>query len=127
MNIDFLGSNRQFDSLELSLLYDRSDKHTTIYDCLNVELAEKTKSIKSTNFTEIYSIANEKKYDVDNLTQKQLCCINNLVTWSCNGCREAPLTDYTNNAIYQELIGMEDYFETKSNKRIYFDLRAISG
>ena len=33
LNIDFLGSNRQFDSLELSLLYDRSDKHTTIYDC----------------------------------------------------------------------------------------------
>ena len=30
LNIDFLGSNRQFDSLELSLLYDRSDKHTTI-------------------------------------------------------------------------------------------------
>ena len=28
--------------------------------------------MKSTNFTEIYSIANEKKYDVDNLTQKQL-------------------------------------------------------
>ena len=32
INIDFLRANRQFDWLELSLVYDKSDKHTTIYD-----------------------------------------------------------------------------------------------
>ena len=31
INIDFLGSNRQFDWLEISMVYDKSDKHTTIY------------------------------------------------------------------------------------------------
>ena len=41
LNIDFLGSNRQFDWLELSLVYDKSDKHTTIYDSYNVEMASK--------------------------------------------------------------------------------------
>ena len=30
LNIDFLGLNRQFDWIELSLVYDKNDKHTTI-------------------------------------------------------------------------------------------------
>ena len=38
-----------------------------------------------------------------------------------------PLTDYINNPIYQELIDKDDYFETKSDERIYVDLRASSG
>ena len=58
LNIDILASNRQFDWLELSLVYDRSDKQTTIYDSYNVELA--TKTVKLTNFTEIYSLTNEE-------------------------------------------------------------------
>ena len=32
INIDFLGVNRQFDWIELSIVYDKNDKHTTIYD-----------------------------------------------------------------------------------------------
>ena len=46
--------NRQVDWIELSLVYDKSDKHTTIYDSYNVEIASKAiKSVKLTNFTEI--------------------------------------------------------------------------
>ena len=41
INIDFLGANRQFDWLEMSLVFDKSNKHTTIYDSCNVELATK--------------------------------------------------------------------------------------
>ena len=48
-------------------------------------------------------------------------------TWSCNGSSIAPLTDYINNPIYQELIDKEDYNEVKSDNRIYLDLRASSG
>ena len=60
-NIDFLGSNRQFDWLEISLVFDKSDKHTSIYDSYNVELAAKyNKSLKLPNFIEIYSLTNEK-------------------------------------------------------------------
>ena len=29
INIDFLGTNRQFDWLEISLVFDKSDKHTS--------------------------------------------------------------------------------------------------
>ena len=49
------------------------------------------------------------------------------VTWSCNGSIVAPLTDYTNNPIYQELTNEEDYNEIKSDERVYLDLRASSG
>ena len=36
LDIDILGANRQFDWLELSLVYDKSDKHNTVYDSYNV-------------------------------------------------------------------------------------------
>ena len=39
LNVEFLGSNRQFDRLEKSIVPDKSDKHTTIYDSYNRELA----------------------------------------------------------------------------------------
>ena len=40
INVEFYGSNRQFDKLELSLVYDKSDKHLTIYDSCNDELVK---------------------------------------------------------------------------------------
>ena len=61
LDIDFLSANRQFDWLELSLVYDESDKHNTVYYSYNVEMASRIiKSLKLTNFTEIYSLNNEK-------------------------------------------------------------------
>ena len=47
--------------------------------------------------------------------------------WSCNGCSVAPLTDYINNPIFQELVDDDNYNETKSDERVYLDLRASSG
>ena len=42
-------------------MYDKSDKHTTIYDSYDVELTAKTiKSVKLSNFTNAYSLINEK-------------------------------------------------------------------
>ena len=35
LNVDFLGANRQFDWIEISIVPDKSDKHTTIYDSYN--------------------------------------------------------------------------------------------
>ena len=53
INVDFLGSNRQFVWLEITLVFDESDKHTTIYDNYNTKLATKyIKTIKLSNFTE---------------------------------------------------------------------------
>ena len=41
IDIDFLDAKRQFDWIELSLVYDKSDKHTTVCDSYNYELAAK--------------------------------------------------------------------------------------
>ena len=91
INIDFLGANRQFDWLEMSLVFDKSDKHT-IYESYNVELTVKyINSVKLSNFTEIYSLTNEKKHDMDNLTQKHLL-YKQFVVWARDSCSVASLT-----------------------------------
>ena len=67
-----------------------------------------------------------KKYDLDNLTQKYLL-YKKFVTWSCNVSSVVPLRDYINNPIYQDLIDEDDYFDARSDERIYLDLRASLG
>ena len=127
INIDLLGAKIQFDWLEMSLIFDKSDKDKTIYDSSNVELAAKyTKSVKISKFTEIYSLTNETEYDIDNLTQKHLL-YKQFFAWACDGCSVAPLTDYTNNPIYQELISEDQYDGNTGEERLYLDLRASSG
>ena len=84
------------------------------------------KSVKLTNFTKIYSLTNEKKYDIENLTLRHLI-FKKLVAWSCNGSSVAPLTDYINNPVYQELIDKDNYFDVTNDERIDLDLRASSG
>ena len=109
------------------LVYDKSDQHATIFDSCKFELATKTiKSIKLCDFTEIYSLTNKKKYSIYNLTQKHLL-YKQFAAWSSNGSSAAPLNDYINNPIYQELIDEEDYNEVKRDERVYLDLRASSG
>ena len=62
IEVEFLRANRQFDWLEISLVHDKSDKHTTIYDSYNREMAaENIRFLHLTNFTEVYSLTNEKK------------------------------------------------------------------
>ena len=59
--VEFLCANRQFDWIEISIVSDKSDKHTTIYDSYNRELAaQNIKTLRLGNFTEIYSLTNEK-------------------------------------------------------------------
>ena len=87
--------------------------------------SKKIKSVKLTSFTEIYSLINEKKYDIDNLTQRHLL-FKEFIAWSCNGSSVAPLTDYINNPIYQELTDEDGYWEVRSDEKVYLDLRASS-
>ena len=62
LNIEFLAANRQFDWIEISIVPDKSDKHKTIYDSYNREMAAQLiKSLKLTNFKELYSLTHEKK------------------------------------------------------------------
>ena len=36
LNVDFLGANRQFDWIEISIVHDKRDKHTSINDSYDV-------------------------------------------------------------------------------------------
>ena len=67
-----------------------------------------------------------KKNDTDNSTQQHLL-YKQFLAWSCNGSSVAPVSDYVDNPIFQELPDQETYFSAKSNERIYLDLRASSG
>ena len=108
------------------MVNNKSDKHTTTYESYNRELAaQNIKTLTLSNFTEIYSLTNEKKYSIDNLTQKHLL-YKQFVAWHCNGSSVARLTHYMDNPIYQELPDEEEYYSLKSDERSR-DLRASSG
>ena len=81
---------------------------------------------KLANFTEHYSLTNEKKYDTDNLTQQHLL-YKQFLAWSCNGSSVAPVSNFVYNPIFQELPDQERYFSAKSDERIYLGLRASPG
>ena len=51
LNVEFLGANRQFDWIEISIVPEKNDKHTTIYDSYNREMAAQLiKSLKTIKF-----------------------------------------------------------------------------
>ena len=69
--VDLKGCHRQFDLLEISLLYDKNDKHLTIYDSYNVECAARmTKKIELSNISDAYSATNMMKFNISNSTEK---------------------------------------------------------
>ena len=127
LNVEFLGANRQYDWIEISIVNDKVDKHTSTYDSCNRELAaQNIKSLRLSNFTEIYSLTNEKKYSINNLTQKHLL-YKQFVNCNCNGSSVPPLVDYMGNPIYRELTDEDEYYSLKSDERLYLDLRSSSG
>ena len=60
------------------------------------------------------------------IPRKNIFLFKQFVAWTCNGCSIAPLTDYVNNPIYQELPTESEYFSS-SDERVYLDLRASYG
>lgn len=71
--VDFKGCNRQFDWLETSLVYDKSDKHLTIYNSYNAEcMARMIKNIELSNISDVYSATNTTKFDTSNDMQNHL-------------------------------------------------------
>ena len=59
----------------------------------------------------------KKKYDVDNLTQRHLL-YRQFLAWNCNGSSVAPLTEYMNNPIFQELSDEGKYFSQTNDVRV---------
>ena len=61
-----MGAQRQFDLLEISIIYDKSYQHTTIYDSYDVELAAKTiQSTKFENTSSTYSLTGKLLFDLE--------------------------------------------------------------
>ena len=124
---DFQGANIKFDWIEISFVHDKSDKHLTAYDSYNAECASKfIKSLEFTNISDQYSSTNTLKFDTDNDFQKHLLW-KQYLAWHTNGCSTAPVADFMNNLIAQELKKENEYFSNKFDERLYIDLRPSHG
>ena len=90
----FLGPNRQFDQLEISLVFHKSDNHLTICDSYNVEKAAQfIKSVELETISEAHSLINQRKYEVYNDTKKHIL-YKKIVARNCNGYSVAPITQF---------------------------------
>ena len=109
----FKGVQRQFDWLEISIVYDKSFQHMTIYDSFDLELASiLIKTIKFENTSTTYSLTGKLSFDLEKEDDKNILS-KMLVGKACEGCSTAPLAQYKNNEIYQE-ITEEDIFTTQT-------------
>ena len=125
--VDFLGALRQFDWLEISLVYDKSYQHETVYDSYDVELAAHLiESVKFQNASKAYTLTGKISYDINNKDEKYLM-YKTFVAYQCNGCTFAPLTEYKNNEIYQNLTDEYEYRGQQKDDRIYIDMRRSKG
>ena len=111
INVNFQGANRQFAWLEISLVYDKSDQHQTIYDSYNAEVAaKKIRSLTLENTSSTYSFTGGLEYNIDNEGDKHWLYAM-FIAYQCGpSCSTAPLTEYANNEICQELPKERHFF-----------------
>ena len=81
--------------------------------------------LKLQNASTRYSLTNGLVYDVDNKGDKHWLYLM-FVAYLCDGCTAAPLTEYANNEIFQELPKEQNYF-TKTDEKLYIDIRRSKG
>ena len=97
------GANKQIFLLSISLVYDKSDQHNTMFDSYNIEVAtNKIRSITLENAANTCSVFNGIKLDLDDDRNKFLLH-RQFVSWVCVGCSIASFTDYSNNEVAIEL------------------------
>ena len=119
----FKGAQRQFDWLEISIVYDKSFQHTTIYDSYDLEMASKLiRTIKFENTSTTYGITGKLSFDLEKDDGKNIL-YKMLVAKACDGCSTGPLTQYKNNEIYQEITEEDKFTSNKTDDRIYIDMR----
>ena len=100
----FQGAQRQIDWIEISIVYDKSYHHETIYDSYDVELATKIiKSIKFENESTTYSLTGQIEYDLEKEDDKHTL-YKMLPSYFCKGYSSATLSQYINNPIYQQSV-----------------------
>ena len=125
-----LGANKQFSFIEISLVYDKSEQHNTIYDSYNAELAAtRVGSIQLENLNNKYGELN-KKYDLtDEHGKYEIEIYRNFAVWATGqGSSAGPLTQYANNEIYKEQIKYDKYCKAaESDERLDVDRRRGRG
>ena len=85
------------------MVYDKSDQHQTIYDSYDVELAAKTiQPLTIKNASSTYSLTGIWELNIDNEDDKHHF-YSMFIAYNCDECSVAPLTQYRNNEIYQEV------------------------
>ena len=127
VSVDFQGASRDINWLEISLLYDKSYAHETVYDSYGVELAvQLIESIKFVNALKAYSLTGKISYDTNNKDKKHLM-YKMFVAYICNGATFAPLTEYKNNPVYQDMTDEYNYRAKTKDDRIYIDMRRSKG
>ena len=127
ISVDFQGASREFNWLEISLVYDKSYAHETVYDSYDLELvAHLIKSVKFVNASKAYSLTGKLSYDINNKDEKyQLYKM--FVAYQCNGATFAPLTDYKNNPIYKDMTDEYSYHGQTKDDCIYIDMQRSKG
>ena len=123
----FKGAQKQFDWLEISVVYDKSYQHTTIYDSYDLELAAKLiQTIKFENTSTTYSLTGKLFFDLEKKDDKNIL-YKMLVSYNCQGCSSAPLTQYKNNEIYQEMTPEGEFTTNERDDRTLIDMRRSKG
>ena len=123
LKVNFRGLKKQLEGLEISLVFDKSDQHQTVYDSYDVELAAKYMQLLALEIASTkYSLTGQLKYNVSNEDGK-LWLYQMFLAYYCEGCSAAPLRQYKNNEIKQELTKEKYYFGDNSNDRLFIDMR----
>ena len=123
----FKGAQRQFDWFEISVVYNKSYQHTTIYDSYDLEIASKViQRIKFENTATTYSLTRKLLYGFKKDDGKNILC-KTFITKQYNGCSTAPLTQCKYNEIYQEITAEDEYTNNDADDRIWIDMRRSKG
>ena len=123
---NFTNAFKQFEFLEISLVWDKSDQHTTIYDSYNAEIAAThIKSIKLQNASNTYSEFNTVKFDFTDEEDKYNL-YNQFRAFVTKTSSILPDIEYLRNKTAQELVKRNNYF-IDSDEKVYIDLRRGKG
>ena len=87
----------------------KSYQHSTVHDSYHLELAAKLiKTVKFESTSTTYSLTGKLSFDLKKEDEKNVLH-KMLVAHACNGCSSAPLTEYKNNEIYQEITAEDEF------------------
>ena len=113
LKVNFCGLNKQIEWLEISLDFDKSDQHQTVYNSYDAELATKyVQLLTLENVSRTYNLTGQLEYNVSNKDGKHWL-YQMFVAYYCEGCSAAPLTHRLNKSwqkkeIILEMILMKD-------------------